>query len=46
MRVDVRGSSLAGIEPMLVELSQLPAGPPEMSRVVEICGRYGITFPT
>jgi len=34
----------AGIEAMFAELAALPAGPPEMSRLSQIVGRYGITF--
>jgi quercetin dioxygenase-like cupin family protein len=34
----------AHLQPMFVELSQLPPGPPDMRRVGEICGRYGIAF--
>ncbi|HTI71869.1 MAG TPA: cupin domain-containing protein [Candidatus Limnocylindria bacterium] len=34
----------AGVETMFFELSQLPPGPPDMARVVEICGRHGISF--
>lgn len=34
----------AGIERMFDELGGLPPGPPDMARVLEICGRYGITF--
>lgn len=34
----------AGIEKMFYELAELPAGPPDLARVGEICGRYGITF--
>jgi quercetin dioxygenase-like cupin family protein len=34
----------AGCEKMFAELGQLPEGPPEMQKVLEICGRYGITF--
>ena len=34
----------AGIEHMFVELGELPAGPPDLARVGEICGRYGIYF--
>ncbi len=34
----------AGIEFMFRELGELPPGPPDMARVVEICGRYGIKF--
>lgn len=34
----------AGMEAMLEELSRLPAGPPDLARVGEIVGRYGISF--
>jgi quercetin dioxygenase-like cupin family protein len=34
----------AGAERMFVELSELPAGPPDMAKVLEICGRFGVTF--
>ncbi len=34
----------AGIEVMFHELSQLPPGPPDLAKVGEICGRYGISF--
>lgn len=34
----------SGIENMFNELSELPAGPPDMGKVFEICGRFGITF--
>lgn len=34
----------AGIEDMFVELSQLPAGPPEMEKVLGICNSFGIRF--
>lgn len=34
----------AGIEVMFAELGKLPGGPPDLARVAEICGRYGITF--
>ena len=34
----------AGIEIMFEELGQLPAGPPDLQKVGEICGRFGITF--
>lgn len=34
----------AGIEHMFEELAALPAGPPDMSRVFEICARYGVRF--
>ena len=34
----------AGIEKMFEELSQLPAGPPDLPTVARICGRYGVQF--
>jgi quercetin dioxygenase-like cupin family protein len=34
----------AGIETMFYELAELPAGPPDLAKVAEICGRFGITF--
>lgn len=34
----------SGLENMFEELSQLPSGRPDMSKVAEICGRYNITF--
>ena len=34
----------AGAEKMFHELNDLPAGPPDMEKVVEICGRYGVRF--
>jgi hypothetical protein len=33
-----------GIEKMFEELSKLPAGPPDVAVVAEICGRYDIEF--
>jgi quercetin dioxygenase-like cupin family protein len=36
--------SPAGLENMFQELSQLPAGPPDMGQVTAICGRYGVSF--
>ena len=33
-----------GAEAMWQELSDLPAGPPDMQQVVQICARYGVTF--
>lgn len=33
-----------GAENMWQELSDLPAGPPDMQQVVEICARYGVKF--
>ncbi|NNE28700.1 MAG: quercetin 2,3-dioxygenase [Saprospiraceae bacterium] len=34
----------AGIEHMFEEIGGLPPGPPDLEKVSEICGRYGITF--
>lgn len=34
----------SGIEDMFQELGALPPGPPDFPKVVEICGRYGVTF--
>lgn len=34
----------AGIEAMFQELNDLPARPPEMAKVLEICARYGVSF--
>jgi quercetin dioxygenase-like cupin family protein len=34
----------AGAEKMWQELNDLPAGPPDMQRVVEICARHGVKF--
>jgi len=34
----------AGIEEMFMELSKLPAGPPNLAQVSEICNRYGVRF--
>jgi quercetin dioxygenase-like cupin family protein len=34
----------AGLEYMFDELGSLPEGPPDMGKVTEICGRYGIRF--
>jgi quercetin dioxygenase-like cupin family protein len=34
----------AGLEKMFEELSVLPAGPPDFSKVAQICGNYGLTF--
>lgn len=34
----------AGLEGMFKELSELPAGPPDMKKVSEICGRYKLRF--
>ncbi len=33
-----------GLETMFEEMHNLPAGPPDMAQISEICGRYGITF--
>jgi quercetin dioxygenase-like cupin family protein len=32
------------IDGMFDELSRLPAGPPDLAKVGEICGRYGVRF--
>ena len=34
----------AGLEAMFAELGELPPGPPDMAKVTETCGRYGIRF--
>lgn len=34
----------AGLETMFMKLAALPAGPPDMARVAEIVGGYGIRF--
>ncbi|WP_028892586.1 cupin domain-containing protein [Tenacibaculum sp. 47A_GOM-205m] len=34
----------AGIEHMFRELAKLPAGPPDLKKVTEICGNHGIQF--
>lgn len=34
----------SGMEHMFAELEQLPAGPPDMGKVLEICNRHGIQF--
>jgi len=34
----------AGLEGMFEELDALPAGPPDLEKVAEICGRYGVSF--
>ncbi|WP_116124311.1 cupin domain-containing protein [Lewinella sp. IMCC34183] len=34
----------SGIEFMFEELGKLTGGPPDLSKVAEICGRYGISF--
>lgn len=34
----------SGLEDMFKELSELPAGPPDMQKVSEICGRYKLKF--
>ena len=36
--------SPAGLENMFQELSQMPAGPPDMAQVTAICGHYGVSF--
>lgn len=32
------------LEPMFADLSALSAGPPDLAKIAEICGRYGIEF--
>ncbi len=34
----------AGLERMFEELADLPAGPPDMDKVTEICGKYSLKF--
>ncbi|MFK7750763.1 MAG: cupin domain-containing protein [Kordia sp.] len=34
----------AGLEGMFQELSELPAGPPDMEKVTAICGKYNLKF--
>jgi quercetin dioxygenase-like cupin family protein len=34
----------AGLEEMFKELAELPAGPPDMGKVSEICGKYNLRF--
>lgn len=34
----------SGVEEMFVQLSQLPAGPPDMEKVLSICDSFGIRF--
>lgn len=34
----------AGMEDMFEELSQLPPGPPDMEKLAEVTGRYGVKF--
>jgi quercetin dioxygenase-like cupin family protein len=34
----------AGLEEMFEELSELPAGPPDLEKVGEICGKYKLRF--
>ncbi len=34
----------AGLEGMFEELSELPAGPPDLEKVGEICGKYQLRF--
>lgn len=34
----------SGIEEMFIQLNQLPVGPPDMGKVLDICGSFGITF--
>lgn len=33
-----------GLEKMFMELNGLPDGPPDMTKVVEICENYGVSF--
>jgi quercetin dioxygenase-like cupin family protein len=33
-----------GAEQMFVELAELPPGPPDMEKVIQIAGRYNISF--
>jgi quercetin dioxygenase-like cupin family protein len=42
-RVDL-GFFPAGMEKMFIELAGLPQGPPDLGKVKEICGRYGVRF--
>ena len=34
----------SGIEEMFIQLNQLPGGPPDMEKVLDICGSFGILF--
>ena len=34
----------AGLEAMFEELAKMPAGPPDLQKVAEICGNYGLRF--
>ncbi|PIF70451.1 cupin domain-containing protein [Flavobacterium sp. 2] len=34
----------SGIEEMFTQLNLLPAGPPDMKKILDICGSFGITF--
>ncbi|MGB5237426.1 MAG: cupin domain-containing protein, partial [Flavobacteriaceae bacterium] len=34
----------AGLEDMFQELSQLPAGPPDLEKVARICSKYKLRF--
>jgi quercetin dioxygenase-like cupin family protein len=34
----------AGLEGMFKALADLPAGPPDMEKVIEICGKYNLSF--
>lgn len=34
----------AGLEHMFYQLSDLPAGPPDIEKVMKICSEYGISF--
>lgn len=34
----------SGIEQMFTELANLPEGPPDFEKVMEICGKHGVNF--
>ncbi|WP_029037883.1 cupin domain-containing protein [Salinimicrobium xinjiangense] len=34
----------AGLENMFSELGNLPSGPPDFAKIVDICGKYGVRF--
>lgn len=34
----------AGLEEMFKELNDLPSGEPDLQKVTEICGKYGVSF--
>jgi quercetin dioxygenase-like cupin family protein len=34
----------AGIEGMFEELATLPKGPPDFTKIAEVCGRFGVRF--